>query len=109
MIINPGQLKHRYKVFTKTKGVDSQGFKTETLSEIISGKCAITSIITEDNEKSSSKEMNTKKTLVTCIMRYNSKIDENCIVELNGKQWRVKSLLNINFENRYLKMVMTDV
>ena len=109
MIVNPGQLKHPYVVFSRKKGVDTQGFKTNALTEIVKGKCAITSIQTDDNSGSGAKEMDTKSQIITCIMRYHSSIDENCIVELNGKQRRIKSLLDINFQNKYLKLVLQDV
>lgn len=108
-MINPGQLKHRYKVYKTVTGVDAQGFKTKKLTEIVSGKCAVTNEQVIDNDRSSSKIIDTLSTSITCIMRYHPEIDEHCIVELNGKKYRVKTFINIDFRNRYLKLVIQNV
>lgn len=108
MILNPGQLKHRYVVFKKEETIDAQGFKSTTLHEIVKGKCAITSTEYIENNRSTDKTLDTATVKVNCIMRYSDKIDEKCLISVNGKTWRIGNMVDIDFQNKYLKLVLTN-
>lgn len=107
--MNVGALKHRIKVYKNTVVRDKEGFKTSSLSLILSTKCEIYEEAYIDNRRGNSKNMDSSQSKVTCILRYSSLIDPSCIVELYGSKYRISSLSNVKHSNHEMKMVLQIV
>lgn len=106
--MNPGSLKHRVSFFKTITATDEDGFKTKQFTEFLSTKCAIKQTAYTDNNRSSSKNLDSAKTLIYCTVRYHKDIDATCTVELYDEKYRIKSLANVNYENRILELVLQN-
>ena len=104
--MNPGKLKHKISFLTNEVTRDSEGFKVSSLSRFLTTKCAVTSSSHVDNKRSSSKNLDTYDKMIYIILRYDERITKSCIVEFRGEQFRIKSFENVDYENRWLKLVI---
>lgn len=107
-MINPGVLKTRISFYKKSSNtVDEYGFKTgSSETKILSTKCEVEKVYKEDKERSTSKNIDSLKTLVYCNMRYNKEIDTSCTAEIDNVRYRVKSITNVKLQNKWLKLVL---
>lgn len=104
--INPGRLKHKISFFKNEVTRDSEGFKVSSFSHLLTTKCAITGSSYIDNKRSSSKSLDTHDRMLYIILRYDARITKSCTVEFQGEKFRVKNFENVDYENRWLKLVI---
>lgn len=107
-MINPGVFKTRISFYRRNLSiVDEDGFKVPSSEEkFFSTKCEVEKLYYEDKRRSSSKNLDSSKTLVYCNMRYHKDINSDCIAEINNVKYRIQSVTNVKLENRFLKLVL---
>lgn len=105
-IINPGNLKHKIDFYSNEFVRDEEGFKTATTVKLFSTKCAVTSNSIIDNKRSGDDALDTLNDTITCVIRYNSKIDTNTTATFQNQNYRVKNYENVKFENRFLRLTL---
>lgn len=107
--VNPGDFKYKIKFFKNAKSVDEDGFKTSSLTEFLTTKCSIIDDSYVDSRRSTKKTIDSSSVTVSCIVRYDSRIDKNCIVEIDGQKHRIKSFANKKRANKFLELVLLSV
>lgn len=106
--MNPGSLQHRVNFYKTLTTVDKDGFKNKSFQKFLTTKCSIKQLTYTDKNRSGSKNMDSGSNQIYCTVRYNKNIDETCEVEIYGKKYRIKTITNVNYQNRILEMVLQD-
>lgn len=106
MMINPGVFKHKMVILRNEIAKDLDGFKTSTITEVLSTKCAITGATFSDKTRSSGDEINSTEKTIKCQMRYSDKVNENCLVKIKDITYKIRSIENVNFDNKILELVL---
>lgn len=107
-MINPGILKHRISFYKKMTTIDSEGFKQSNDTLFLNTKCSVDKISDIDNNRSTSKKIDSKKELIYCTLRYHPEISKDCVAYFKNKRFKVVEIDNINFANKILKLVLRD-
>jgi len=107
-MINPGELKHRISFYTTAETVDNEGFKSASQVLLFTTKCKILENKKKDPTKSATKSIDSKKVTMTIVIRYTDSIDIHCIADFQGKKFRVETIEDIDYENRFLKVDLID-
>lgn len=106
--VNPGLLKHKILFYKNGVIIDDDGFKTSSLTNFLTTKCALLANTYTDNRRGNSKSFDSSSANLTCVVRFNKDISSKCIVEIFDKKYRIKSIEMVDF-NRYLKLVLQNV
>lgn len=112
MLINPGDLKHKITVFRYEDTIDEEGFKVKDYKKILECKAKLEKSKTKDDGigKSSTKTyyIESSTPTINCVIRYNKNITDNDYVECKGKVYGISEIEDIDFENRFLRIVLKN-
>lgn len=106
--VNPGKLREKISFYKNEKTIDKQGFKTSSLQNFLNTKCSLDDFYYSESKRSTNKNFDSSYDAVTCTVRYDSRIDSKCIVEVMGKKYKIKNLKLLSGK-RFIKLVLQDV
>lgn len=105
-MINPGELKVPITFYKNEIAIDEEGFKNTTYTKILSTKCNPYNTKTTDNERSSENSYDSVSTSIYCRLRYHKDLNKDCIAEIAGVKYRIKSFTNVRFANKILELIL---
>lgn len=112
MLINPGLLKHKISVLRYEEVLDEEGFKVKDYKKILDCKAYLEKSKTKDDYigKLSSKTYDIESSIPTlnCVIRYNKNITDKDYVQYEEKIYSISEVEDINFEKRFLRIVLKN-
>ena len=112
MLINPGLLKHKVAILRYEDIVDEEGFKIKDYKVVLECKAYLEKSKTKDDNigKSSTKTYYIESSVPTinCVIRYNKNITDKDYVKYNEKIYSISELEDIDFEGRFLRIVLKN-
>lgn len=112
MLINPGLLKHKISVLRYEEVLDEEGFKVKDYKKILDCKAYLEKSKTKDDYigKSSTKTYDIESSAPTlnCVIRYNKNITDKDYVQYEGKIYSISEVEDIDFEKRFLRIVLKN-
>lgn len=106
MLINPGKLKHTITIYSNKWGIDEDGFKTKTQTAR-----KVRAYLESDNSSDHDyriHDITSTKELINCVIRY-TEINNNDNVEIDGVQYDVYKVEDIEFQKRFLRVTLRSV
>ena len=89
--MNPGQFKHRIKIFTENETEDDDGFRAKNPVNVCEVWCAIKTIRGTEYFASATTQ---KENFYRFIIRYRSGIDSRMKIDYKGRIFEIESVLN---------------
>lgn len=107
MILNIGQLKHKVNIYRVTDIVDSEGFKKREEVKILSCYAALEKHELKDENFGVKSTIAKSTNKIQCVIRYANVLNTDKI-EINGVRYAIKEIEDINFERRFLRIVLEN-
>ena len=103
---NAGTFKHRISFLRNEITRDDEGFKKSSLTHLFTTRCSVLENSVVDNKRSTNKRLDSSQTAITVLLRYDSRVSKEDIVEFRGEKYRIKTYTNVDYVNRWLKLVI---